>query len=58
MVGLHDLHVEFLPNAFSTFEPNGTRDLECFADSSDIPWNPPTLLHSDLTATVQQMSLP
>ena len=34
-----------------------TRDLECFADSSDIPWNPPTIFHPDLTATVPHMSL-
>ena len=25
-----------------------TRDLECFADSSSVPWNPPTIFHPDL----------
>ena len=33
-----------------------TRDLECFADSSSIPWNPPTIHCQDLTATAPQMS--
>ena len=35
-----------------------TRDLVCFADSSDIPWNPPTIFRPDLSATIPQMSLP
>ena len=34
------------------------RDLECFADSSSIPWNPPTIFRPDLIATVPLMSLP
>ena len=34
-----------------------TRDLECFADSRSIPWNPPTILGPDLIATIPQMSL-
>ena len=34
-----------------------TRDLVCFADSSNIPWNPPTIFHPDQIATVPQMSL-
>ena len=33
------------------------QDLECFADSSSTPWNPPTIFHPDLIATVQQKSL-
>ena len=33
-----------------------TRDLECFADSSNIQWNPPTIFHPDLIATVLQCS--
>ena len=28
-----------------------TRDLECVADSSNTPWDPPTILCPDLTAT-------
>ena len=35
-----------------------TRDLECFADSSTIPRNPPTNFRPDLIAAVPQMSLP
>ena len=31
---------------------------ECFADSNNIPWNPPTIFHPDLIATILQMSLP
>ena len=34
-----------------------TRDLECFADSSNTPWNPSTIHCPDLTATIPQMSL-
>ena len=34
-----------------------TRDLECFADSSNIPWNPPTIRCPDLIATTMNMSL-
>ena len=34
-----------------------TRDLEYFADSSYIPWNPPTIFHPDLIATTLQMPL-
>ena len=33
-----------------------TRDLECFANSSNIPWNPPTIFHPDLIATILQTS--
>ena len=36
---------------------NQTRDLECFADSGNIPWNPPTTLCPDLIATIPKMSL-
>ena len=35
-----------------------TIDLECFAENNNIPWNPPTIFHPDLIATVPQMSLP
>ena len=35
-----------------------TRDLECFADGSNTPWNPPTMFHPNLIATILQMSLP
>ena len=34
-----------------------TRDLVYFADSSNTPWNPPTIFHPDLIATVPPMSL-
>ena len=34
-----------------------TRDLQCFADSSNIPWNPPTIFHPDLIATILQTYL-
>ena len=34
-----------------------TKDPECFADSSDTPWNPPTIRYPDRTATIPQMSL-
>ena len=37
--------------------PHQTRDLECFADSNKIPWNPPTTRCPDLIATIPQMSL-
>ena len=33
-----------------------TKDPEYFADSSNIPRNPPTIFHPDLIATVPQMS--
>ena len=45
------------PNRLSYGVFPQTRDLECFADSSNIPWNPPTIFHPDLIATVPQMSL-
>ena len=31
---------------------------ECFTDRCDIPWNPPTIFHPDLIATIQQRCLP
>ena len=34
-----------------------TRDLECIAHSSSIPWNPPTIRYADRTAIAPQMSL-
>ena len=34
-----------------------TRDFECFADDSNIPWNAPTIHCPDLIATIPQMSL-
>ena len=34
-----------------------TRDLVCFADSSNMPWNPPTIFHPDPIATVLQTYL-
>ena len=34
-----------------------TRDPEYFADSSGIPWNPPTIHCPDLIATAPQVSL-
>ena len=43
--------------AFCMVSSHQTRDLECFADSSNIPWNLPTNFHSDLIAKIQQMSL-
>ena len=44
--------------AFRMESPHQTRDLECFADSSNTPWNPPTIHCPDLCATIPQMSLP
>ena len=41
-----------------TVSSHQTRDLECFADSSNIPWNLPTNFHSDLIATIPQRCLP
>ena len=35
-----------------------TRDLVCFADSSNTPWNPRTVQCPDLIATIQQRCLP
>ena len=43
--------------AFHMVSSHQTRDLECFADSSSIPWNPPTIHCPDLIATAPQMSL-
>ena len=34
-----------------------TRDLECFAESSNTPWNPPTIFCPDLIATILQRCL-
>ena len=42
--------------AFRMVSSHQTRDLECFADSSNIPWIPPTIHCPDLIATVPQMS--
>ena len=33
-----------------------TRDLECFADSSNIPWNPPTILCPCVGIVIDQRS--
>ena len=35
-----------------------TRGRECFADSSNIPWNPPTTFQPDQIAAILQKSLP
>ena len=35
-----------------------TRDLECFADKQNIPWNLRTNFHPDLIATIRQRCLP
>ena len=43
--------------AFHMVSSRQTRDLECFADSSSIPWNPPTIRYPDRTAKAPQMSL-
>ena len=47
-----------IPNrlSFGVF-PSETRDLECFANSSSIPSNPPTIRYPDWTAIAPQMSL-
>ena len=34
-----------------------TKDLECFSDSSNIPWNSPNIHCPDLIATAPQMSV-
>ena len=47
-----------LRTTFHKVSSHQTRDLECFADSSSIPWNPPTIFRPDLIATVPRMSLP
>ena len=44
-------------NAFGTVFSHQTIGLEYFADSSHIPWHPPTNFHPDLIATIQKMSL-
>ena len=44
-------------NVFRMVSSHQTRDLECFADSSNTPWNPTTILCPDLVATAPQMSL-
>ena len=44
--------------AFHRVSSHQTRDPEYFTDSSNIPWNPPSIFHPDLIATVPQMSLP
>ena len=41
-------------NVFRMESSHQTRDLECSADSSSIPWNPPTTFHPYLIATVPQ----
>ena len=38
-------------NVFHRASSHQTRDLECFADSSHIPWNPPTNFHPDVIAS-------
>ena len=43
--------------AFHVVSPHQTRNLECFADSSNVPWNPLTVLRPDLIATILQMCL-
>ena len=40
--------------AFHKVSSHQTRDLEFFADSSSIPWNPLTIFRPDLIATVPQ----
>ena len=42
-------------HAFQMVPSHQTRDLECFEDGSDTPWNPPTILCPDLTAMAPQM---
>ena len=44
-------------NVFHRASSHQTRDLECFADSSNIPWNPLTILCPDLIATILQRCL-
>ena len=43
-----------LQNVFRMESSHQTRDLDCFADSSNIPWNLPTIFHPDLITTVPQ----
>ena len=43
--------------AFHVVSAQQTRDLQCFADSNSIPWNPPTIRYPDRTAIAPQMSL-
>ena len=40
--------------AFHEVSSHQIRDLVCFQDSNNTPWNPPTIFHPDLIATVQQ----
>ena len=57
---IHSKNPEIERNCFG---PNGmvsshqTRDLECFADSNNIPWNPPAIRCPNLSGTIPQMSL-
>ena len=44
-------------SAFRKVFSHQTRDLECFADSSNTVWNPPTIFRPGLTATVLWGSL-
>ena len=43
--------------AFNMVSSHQTRDLECFADSSNTPWNPPTIHYPDLISTILQKYL-
>ena len=43
--------------SFDRVSSHQTKDPECIAESSNIPWNPPTIRHPDRTATAPQMSL-
>ena len=45
-------------NAIHMVSSHQTRDLDCLVVSSNILWNPPTILCPDLTATIQQRCLP
>ena len=45
-------------NASHKVSSHQTRDLVWFADSSNIPWNAPTMFHPDQIATVLQKSIP
>ena len=47
----------FSKTSFVWSFPHQTRDLECFADRYNIPWNLPTIFHPDLVATKLQMYL-
>ena len=46
-----------LLTAFHKVSFHQTRYLECFADSSGIPWNLPTIFRPNLIATAPHMSL-